>query len=68
MGEYYPDGTAKIEAWNEVFPRTWEVRGGDQVCFLSETETDCFFLELNRSNPGKFRSAASKRERSPSSD
>ncbi len=55
-GEYYPDGMAKIEAWNEVFSRTWEVRGGDQVCFSSETETDCFFLELNRSNPGKFRS------------
>ena len=27
-GEYSPDGTAKIEAWNEVFHRTWEVRGG----------------------------------------
>jgi hypothetical protein len=26
IGEYYEDGTAKIEAWNETFPRTWEVR------------------------------------------
>jgi hypothetical protein len=55
-GEYYPDGTAKIEAWNEVFHRTWEVRGGDQVCYSSEMETNCFFLELNRSDPEKFRS------------
>ncbi len=55
-GEYYPDGTAKIEAWNEVFLRTWEVRGGDHVCYSSETETNCFFLELNRSSPGEFRS------------
>ncbi|MCH7869841.1 MAG: hypothetical protein IH881_19265, partial [Myxococcales bacterium] len=53
-GEYYPDGTAKIEAWDEVFPRTWEVRGGDQVCYSSEMETNCFFLEQNRSNPEKF--------------
>jgi|LKGT01.1.fsa_nt_gi hypothetical protein len=55
-GEYYPDGTAKIEAWNEVFPRTWEIRGADQVCYSSETDTNCFFLERNRSNPEEFRS------------
>lgn len=55
-GEYYPDGTAKIEAWGEVFPRTWEVREDNQVCFSSETETNCVFLELNRSNSGEFRS------------
>jgi hypothetical protein len=55
-GEYYPDGTAKIEAWDEVFPRTWQVRGDDRVCYSSEMETNCFFLEQNRSNPEKFRS------------
>ncbi len=54
-GEYYPDGTAKIEAWDEVFVRTWEVREDNQVCYSSETETNCVFLELNRSNPEDFR-------------
>jgi hypothetical protein len=48
-GEYFPDGTAKIEAWDEVFPRTWEVRGDDQFCFSSETDTNCFFLERRKS-------------------
>ena len=34
-GEYFADGTARIEAWNETFSRTWEVRGDDQVCYSS---------------------------------
>ncbi|MBW2395416.1 MAG: hypothetical protein JRG95_14200 [Deltaproteobacteria bacterium] len=55
-GEYRPDGTAKIEAWNEVFPRTWEIRGDDQVCYSSDTDTNCFFLEQSQSNPEEFRS------------
>ncbi len=40
-GEYYADGTAKIEAWGETFLRTWQVRGDDQVCYSSATETNC---------------------------
>ncbi len=49
----HSDGTAKIEAWNEVFPRTWEVRGGDQVCYSSETETNCF-------SPARSRTVAAR--------
>jgi hypothetical protein len=54
-GEYYPDGTAKIEAWDEVFTRTWQIRGDDQVCYSSVTETNCFYLEQNRSSADEFR-------------
>jgi len=55
IGEYYEDGTAKIEAWGETFPRTWEVRGDDQVCYSSATETNCYTFEQNLDVPGEYR-------------
>lgn len=54
-GEYNADGSAKIEAWGETFPRTWEVRGDDQVCYLSATETNCYTYEQNLDAPGEYR-------------
>jgi hypothetical protein len=54
-GEYYEDGTARIEAWGEIFPRTWEVRGDDQVCYSSTTETNCYTFEQNLDVPGEYR-------------
>jgi len=56
IGEYYADGTAKIEAWGETFPRTWKVRGDDQVCYASETETNCYTYEQNLAVPGEVNS------------
>ncbi len=56
IGEYYADGTAKIEVWGETFPGTWEVRGDDQVCYTSATETDCYTYEQNLAVPGEYRS------------
>jgi len=56
-GEYFPDGTAKIEAWGETFPRTWEVRNDNQVCYMSVTETNCYSFEQNLDAPGEFRAA-----------
>jgi len=54
-GEYYADGTAKIEAWGETFPRTWELSGDDQVCYMSVTETNCYTFEQNLDAPGEYR-------------
>ncbi len=54
-GEYYEDGTAEIEAWGETFPRTWEVKGDDQVCYSSATETNCYTFEKNSDVPGEYR-------------
>ena len=54
-GEYHADGTATIEAWGETFLRTWEVRGDDQVCYSSVTETDCYTFEQNLDVPGEYR-------------
>jgi hypothetical protein len=55
IGEYYEDGTAKIEAWDETFLRTWEVRGDNQVCYSSATETNCYTFEQNLSAPDEYR-------------
>ena len=56
IGEYNADGTANIEAWGETFPRTWEVRGDDQVCYMSVTETNCYTYEQDLDAPGEYRS------------
>ena len=54
-GEYRADGTATITAWGEFFERTWEVRGDDQVCYSSATETNCYTFERNLDVPGEYR-------------
>ncbi len=54
-GEYYADGTAKIDAWDETFLRTWELHGDDQVCYMSVTETNCYTYEQNLDAPGEYR-------------
>jgi hypothetical protein len=53
-GKYYEDGTAEIKAWDEIFPRTWEVRGDDQVCYSSETETNITTSNLNKPQIQQF--------------
>lgn len=53
--EYYADGTAKVEAWGEVFERRWEIAGEDQVCYSAVTETTCYTLEKNLDTPDEYR-------------
>ncbi len=56
VGAYHPDGTAEIRAWNETFPRTWEVKGDDQVCYTSEEgQTNCYTFEQNLDDALEFR-------------
>lgn len=54
VGKYHADGTAEILAWNEIFRRTWQVRGDDQVCY-TDLETHCFSYEQNLEDPAEFR-------------
>ncbi len=54
-GEYYANGTARIEAWGETFLRNWHVSGDDQVCYSSLTETNCYTFEQNLDVPGEYR-------------
>ena len=55
IGTYLADGTAKISAWGEVFDRTWVLKGDDQVCYSSFTETECFTFEQNLDQPEDYR-------------
>jgi len=55
VGTYHADGSAEIEAWNETFSRTWSVKDDDQVCYRSETGTNCFSFERNADDPLEFR-------------
>jgi len=54
VGKYHADGTAEIEAWNQIFHRTWFVKGDDQVCY-SDVETNCFSFDKNLDDPGGYR-------------
>ena len=56
IGTYNADGTARIKAWNEIFERTWEVRGDDQVCYSSDIATHCYRFEKNLDSHGEYRS------------
>ena len=50
-GEYNPDGTGTLYAWGTTIPRTWEVRGNDQICVTAERATNCYQFEKDR-RPG----------------
>lgn len=54
VGKYHADGTAEIEAWDETFQRTWEVKGDDQVCY-TDLETKCYTYEQNLDDPTEYR-------------
>ena len=55
VGKYNADGTATIRAWNETFLRSWAVKGDDQVCYSSDTDTNCFRFERNLDDPSAYR-------------
>ncbi len=41
-GEYRADGTGTLYSWGgAAIPRTWEVKGDDQICVGARQETRC---------------------------
>ena len=54
-GEYRPNGTGTLYSWGAQIPRTWEVKGDDQICVSARGETLCYFLERNSDNPDLYR-------------
>jgi len=57
VGTYNADGTGEIRAWNEIFRRTWQIKGDNQVCYTSEEEqTSCFTYEQNLEDVSQYRS------------
>jgi hypothetical protein len=54
-GEYLPDGTGTLFAWGAEIPRTWSVKGNDQVCITAKKAIICYQLERSNADPQRFR-------------
>jgi hypothetical protein len=54
-GEYNPDGTGTLFSWGAAIPRTWSVKGDDQLCITEERATQCYKIERNRAAPDLYR-------------
>ena len=55
-GEYSPDGTGMLYSWGASIPRTWALKGDDQVCITEENgEALCYQFEISGGTPGLYR-------------
>jgi hypothetical protein len=54
-GEYNPDGTGTLFAWGAAIPRTWAIKGEDQICITVERSTNCYQFERSSDNPNLYR-------------
>ncbi len=54
-GQYRSDGTGMLFISGRQIPRTWEVRGNDQVCATDRAGRNCYRLERNSSDPNRIR-------------
>lgn len=54
-GEYHPDGTGTLYSWGASIPRTWEVKGDEQVCITVERVTRCYQFERNSADLDLYR-------------
>ena len=50
VAHYRSDGKGIVVNKDQRIPRTWEVKGKDQVCITSPETTNCFRLERNKKN------------------
>jgi len=55
VATYNSDGTGELKAWGSTFPRSWEVKGDDQVCVGISDDIRCFTIEVDASNPKTHR-------------
>ncbi len=53
--EYKSDGTGVLFAWGASYPRIWEVKGQDQLCFTAEWKITCVKLEVNSAEEDLYR-------------
>lgn len=54
-GVYSADGTGLLTEWGASFSRAWEVKGDDQICFSSASESGCFLLEKSSAATDLYR-------------
>lgn len=43
--DYCSNGTGVLTFWDESYPRTWKIKGKDQVCVTVHSEEKCYFYE-----------------------
>ena len=54
-GEYRADGTGTLRSWGATIPRTWAIKGNDQICITERLQTLCYTFEKNSAEPGLYR-------------
>lgn len=52
---YRADGTGTLTSWGATVPRTWLIKGDDQICITERRETLCYSFEKNGADPGLYR-------------
>lgn len=55
-GQYRANGTGMLFIAGRQIPRTWEVKGNDQVCATDTMGKNCYRFERNAGDPNKIRS------------
>ena len=56
VGHYRADGQG-VMLWQDArVPRSWEVKGNDQVCVKLPWESPCYRFQRHRAKPGVYRS------------
>jgi hypothetical protein len=53
---YNSDGTGELKAWGDTFPRSWRVKGDEQVCLDIDEQIRCFTVEKDSSGSNQYRS------------
>jgi hypothetical protein len=51
---YNADGTGELQAWGDTFPRSWQIKGQDQVCIGIDEQLQCFNIEKD-ADSGRYR-------------
>ena len=54
IGQYCADGSGRIKAWGENFPRSWEITE-DQLCIQATDRTGCFSIEKDTDEANQYR-------------
>lgn len=54
-GEFSADGTGTLSSWGATLPRTWSIKGVDQICITERRITLCYTLERSMADPELYR-------------
>lgn len=55
VGHYRPDGQGVMLFEGGRYPRTWAIKGNDQVCATTTLRTTCYRFQRHKTKPGVYR-------------